>query len=147
MRYTLPEATIRVDESLFRSDDNLPVYDSEGNRGRLSLGLDLQHLSNIGYHLRLLPDQMLVLNTDEEDNTMFHGHVYATGSAEIRGSKGEITMDISGTTDEHSLFFMPLAASNTISRAEFVSFVEPEVDQKTDPVSYTHLTLPTMAVV
>lgn len=135
VRYTLPEATIRVDESLFRSDDNLPVYDSEGNRGRLSLGLDLQHLANIGYHLRLLPDQMLVLNTDEEDNTMFHGHVYATGSAEIRGSKGEITMDISGTTDEHSLFFMPLAASNTISRAEFVSFVEPEVDQKTDHIT------------
>lgn len=135
VRYTLPEATIRVDGSRFTTGKNLAIYDSEGNRGRFALSLDLQHLANIGYKLNLYPEQMLVLDTNSEDNSMFYGHVYATGEATVEGNKGGVTMTITGATDDHSRFYMPLAETNTIAKAEFITFVEPKAEQELDELA------------
>ncbi len=135
VNYSIPAAKISVKNSLFSTGNNVYAYDRDGNRGRFSLSLDLQHLSNIGYKLRLNPQQLLVLDTDVEDNSMFHGRVYATGTATIEGQKGEVNMTINGTTDDNSLFFMPLEQSINVAKADFVHYVQPKTEEVIDLIT------------
>ncbi|MDE7123485.1 MAG: translocation/assembly module TamB domain-containing protein, partial [Alistipes sp.] len=124
VRYTLPEAELAVAGNRFRAT-GATIYDPEGNSGRLDLDLDLKHLSNIGYELRVEPREMQVLNTTSADNDIFYGRVYATGVARIRGDKGAVRMDVSASTEGNSSFYMPLSGKSNISYADFVRFVEP----------------------
>ena len=122
--YSAPEAVLDVGGNRFRAV-NVPLYDPEGNRGRLDIDLDLQHLSNIAYDLRVAPDAMLVLNTTEADNDFFYGRVYASGLARIKGDKGQVNMEIAAATDDDSFFAMPLSNKSNISYADFVIFEKP----------------------
>lgn len=121
--YRSPRAKLYVDNNRFHSK-NVTIYDMEGNRGRLDIDLNLQHLSNISYDLIVRPDRMLVLNTTAEQNDFFFGHMYASGVARIRGEKGDVSMDIAASTDYNSSFSMPLSSKSNISYADFVVFRE-----------------------
>ncbi len=132
--YTLPRASVAVKNNRFTLA-GAPVYDPEGNRGRLDLDLDLQHLSNISYDVRVAPERMLVLNTTSADNDLFYGHVYASGTARISGVKGEVDMEIAASTDEGSTFSMPLSGKSNIAYADFVTFVQPDPTDSLDAVA------------
>lgn len=125
--YSMPAAVLKVRNNTFRAS-NVAVTDPLGNRGRLDLDLDLNHLSNIAYDLRVAPQQMLVLATDERDNDYFYGRVFATGTARISGDKGNVRMDIAAATGDGSTFFMPLSSKTNISYADFVVFEKPAAD-------------------
>lgn len=132
--YTMPEAVLDVKNNRFRAS-NVAVFDPDGNRGRFDIDLNLQHLSNIGYDVRVAPQQMLVLNTTEKDNDVFYGKVYASGTARIKGDKGLVNMDIAAMTDDNSTFFLPLSSRANISYADFVTFVEPRAADSTDYIA------------
>ena len=89
--------------------------------------------------MRVLPDRMLVLDTDEQDNDVFYGKVYATGSARISGDKRGVDMDISAATDDNSSFFMPLSGKSNISNADFVIFRKPQTIDTADRVAWKKL--------
>ena len=132
--YRMPKGRLRVSDNHFRAE-NVEILDPEGNRGTFALDLNLEHLQNIRYSVRLRPERMLVLNTTAEDNNLFYGRLYGTGDARITGGRGSVQMDISATTEDNSTFFMPLSDKTNISNAEFVTFVEPDPEDKSDPVA------------
>lgn len=132
--YTLSDALIEVRNNHFRAA-NIPIFDPEGNRGRFDIDLNLQHLSNIAYDVHVAPQQMLVLNTTAQDNDLFYGKVFATGTARISGDKGGVNMDISATTAGHSTFSMPLSGRANISNADFVVFEQPIEKDSLDNLS------------
>ena len=120
-RYRLSDADLRVEKNHIYAD-RVPIFDEENNRGTFTMNLSLEHLSNITYDIRLDIDRMLVLDTDAADNDLFYGRVYASGDATMRGDKRGIKMDIEATTEDNSVFFMPLAGKSDISYADFVKF-------------------------
>lgn len=122
--YHLPEAQIMVHGNRLQALD-VPFYDSEQNRGEMDFRLDLGHLSNISYSLEVTPQDMLVLNTTKEDNDLFYGKIYATGQARIAGDKMGVKMDINASTEDNSVFYMPLSGSSNVQKADFVTFVTP----------------------
>ncbi len=132
--YSMPRGEIRVQNNRFTAKD-VPIFDAEGNRGRFALDLNLQHLSNIAYEVRVAPERMLVLNTTQADNNLFYGRLYASGTARIAGDKGAVKMDIAARTEDNSFFFMPLSDKSTIANAEFVTFVQPSSVDSTDLVA------------
>ncbi len=132
--YTLPEAVLDVQGNRFRAS-NVAIFDPEGNRGSLDLDLNMQHLSNIAYDVRVAPERMLVLNTTAQHNDLFHGHVYASGVARITGDKGQVDMEIAASTEDHSTFSMPLSNKANISYADFVTFVQPDPTDSLDAVA------------
>ncbi len=136
--YRMPSAVLDVSGNRFRASD-VAVYDPEGNRGRFDFDLNLNHLSNISYDVRMAPRQMLVLDTDQRDNDFFYGRVYATGTARISGDKGNVDMDIVATSDDNSTFFMPLSNKSNISYADFVTFVQPVKADSVDRVAQRKL--------
>ena len=136
--YTMPEAVLAVHNNRFEATD-VPVFDPEGNRGLFDFEMNLQHLSNITYDVRLSPQQMLVLDTSIEDNDAFYGRVYASGSARITGRKGAVNMDITAATDGNSSFVMPLSSKSNISNADFVVFRKPAPTDTLDHVALKKL--------
>ena len=124
--YSMKQTDVEVKNNRFTSL-GVPVFDSEGNRGLLDFKLDLEHLSNINYQIKVKPEKMLVLNTGEHDNDAFYGKIYASGSALIQGEKGNVDMNISASSEGNSSFFMPLMSKSNVSSASFVRFKTPEV--------------------
>lgn len=132
--YSMPEVVLSVKNNRFKAS-NVAVFDPQGHRGRFDFDMSLQHLSNISYDVRVAPQQMLVLDTDADDNDAFYGKVYATGSARISGDKGAVKMDIAASTDGNSSFVLPLSSKSNISNADFVVFVQPEKTDTLDNVA------------
>ena len=77
---------------------------------------------------------MVVLNTTAHDNDLFYGKVYASGVATINGNKKGTTLDLVGTTEGKSQFFMPLSSKSDASNADFVVFEKQGV--KVDSMNY-----------
>ncbi len=131
VRYTVPHARVVVKDNKLIGT-NAPIIDPEGGRGTLNLTVDLQHLSNIAYDIKMLPQNMLVLNTTQKDNDLFYGKMYSTGVVDVTGNKRGVNMNITATTDANSEFFMPLSNKSTISSAQFIKFVSPTKVDTTD---------------
>ncbi len=127
VRYSVPKATVTVADNHFRAS-NVRVYDAEQNSGTLTMDLDLNHLSNIAYTMRVVPRNMLVLNTTAQDNDLFYGKVYGSGTATLTGDKSGNNMDIVATTAGASQFFMPLSGKSDVASADFVVFEQPGVE-------------------
>ena len=133
-RYFVPKARVNVvDNHLIAT--NARVYDAERNTGQLNMDVNLEHLSNIAYNMRLTPRNMIVLNTTAQENDYFYGKVYASGVATINGNKRGTTLDLVGTTGDNSKFYMPLSSKSDASIADFVTFVQPGM-QRSDTTNY-----------
>ena len=126
-RYSVPKATVTVANNHFLAN-NVRVYDSEQNSGTMNLDLNLNHLSNVAYSVRVVPRNMLVLNTTSQENDLFYGKVYASGTATISGDKSGNNMDIVATTAGASQFFMPLSSKSDATAVDYVVFEQPGVE-------------------
>lgn len=129
--YTMPRAVIEVKNNHLIAE-GVPLYDPEKNEGLFSIDLNLEHLSNIFYSVKVLPKELMVLNTTSKDNDLFYGRIFASGSATIAGSKGGVKMDIVATTEGDSEFYMPLSGQSNAKTADIVTFVTPEQIDTTD---------------
>ena len=129
--YTMPRTVIEVKNNHLIAE-GVPLYDPEKNEGLFSIDLNLEHLSNISYSVKVLPKELMVLNTTSKDNDLFYGRIFASGSATIAGSKGGVKMDIVATTEGDSEFYMPLSGQSNAKTADFVTFVTPEQIDTTD---------------
>ena len=129
--YRIPEVRLTVEDNLLKAS-RVPVCDTEGNWGELNFALDLAHLSNIGYTLDVALKKMLVLNTTSKDNDLFYGKIYASGQARIAGDKMGVKMDINASTENNSVFYMPLSGSSNVGKADFVIFESADKPDTTD---------------
>ena len=124
VRYSIPKGRVIVKDNHFIAN-SVRVYDPERNTGQFNMDLSLEHLSNIAFNMRLVPRNMLVMNTTLQDNDLFYGKIYASGVATINGSKKGTTLDLVGTTEGNSQFFMPLSGKSDAANADFVVFEQP----------------------
>ena len=132
-KYSVPQARVKVKDNHFLADSVI-VYDTEGNKGLFSMDLNLEHLKNISYDFKVVPNQMIVLNTTAQENDLFYGKMYASGVANISGNKKGTTINIVGTTEGDSKFYMPLSSKSDVSDADFVVFEKPGM--KLDTTNY-----------
>lgn len=133
-RYKAPTARFTVEDNHILAS-RIPLYDDVGNVGYLTLDVDLGNLSNVSYDITAEVNKMLVLNTTASDNDSFYGHLYATGEALIRGDRRGTSLDIDVTSADNSKFFLPLQRKEDVSYANFVKFVEPDVE-KVDTIDF-----------
>lgn len=128
VRYNAPYAELRVENNHIYAD-GVELFDPKGNKGLFNMDLDLNHLSNVTYDIAIDANKMLVLDTKSKDNDYFYGHVYATGSAEFKGDKRGLKMDIEATSNDNSHFYMPLSGKEDVSYADFVKFRTVEIQR------------------
>ncbi len=120
-RYSVPKATVKVENNRLMAD-NVEVFDRNGRKGSASFDVSLAHLSNIEYNVGLRVNNMEVLNTNDRDNPMFYGSIFATGTGSIRGDKAGVKLDFVARSDDNTKFYMPLTDNSDIQTADFVTF-------------------------
>ena len=125
--YSGQEFKVKVENNRLTAT-KVPMFDRHGHKGEMSIDVSLAHLSNIEYNIDVKANNMEVLNTNEEQNSMFYGNVFATGTGSVRGDKAGVKMDFVARSDNNTKFFMPLTDNSDISTADFVTFAKKEQD-------------------
>ncbi len=126
VRYCIPQAQVEVSNNRLLVN-GAQFFDLRNGSGDIDMDINLQHLSNIGYSLRVTPNNLMVLNTTEQDNEVFYGQLFASGLAQITGDKSGVRMNITASSDDNSHFYMPLSNKESVSMADFITFVQPTV--------------------
>ena len=104
--------------------DNVPVFDSEKNKGTLSGSVTHQRWKDFKYNIRLnTAEDMLVLNTRAQDNETFHGKVYGSGNVRISGDMNRVGFDIGLQNGNNSTLVIPLTGYSELTDNSFIHFV------------------------
>jgi hypothetical protein len=72
----------------------------------------------------------MFLNTLEKDNSSFFGTVFVSGGGNIKGSLEQLDLSLRIKTESGTRLFIPLNSSNTVSKVDYITFVEPIIDNE-----------------
>ena len=122
--YALTGGTIDVADNVMTLQP-AELTDPRGNRAGFDMKFDFRNLRNLAYDVHVRPQNTLVLQTTEQQNDLFYGTIFASGSATIQGNRNGVNMNIVATTADNSHFYMPLGNSADISAADFIVFEDP----------------------
>lgn len=98
------------------------LTDNEGNNASLEAYADISNFGNIRYSAKLVPDNIMAINTTAKDNQKFYGKVYVSGGINAHGSKQGIVVDVAINTRPNSALYIPLSDKSNISTAEWIVF-------------------------
>jgi hypothetical protein len=75
------------------------------------------------------PERLLVLNTPPDDEALYYGTAFISGSAEISGPIDELVIEVTATTEEGTTFKIPLSDAESIGDDSFIQFLSPKEKQ------------------
>ena len=131
VQYTV-DGPLHLDRSGLHFDD-MTIRDSSTGRGTLSGGIDLSDFRNIRMDTRIRLDNIECLNTSEQDNSSFYGHVFGSGRMNITGPFSDLLLDIDATTTKNGHFHIPLnSGAKGGALSDLLIFKEARVEY-TDP--------------
>ena len=87
------------------------------------------NFSNWSLDLTIDSDRLLVLNTIEQDESLYYGTAFIDGDIDISGPTDQLFIEANVGTSEGTIFKIPLNDSEILSESSYVSFLSP--DQKT----------------
>lgn len=102
---------------------NIEVYDTRGEKAIVSGSLNHNYFSDFTLDITLDATNFTLLDTREEDNSLYFGQAYGTGDVHITGSFELANIDINMKTEKGTRFFIPLTSGSEISESSFITFV------------------------
>ncbi|GEQ86314.1 DUF490 domain-containing protein [Patiriisocius marinistellae] len=75
------------------------------------------------------PERLLVLDTPPDEDELYYGTAFISGSAEIAGPIDELSIDVFATTEKGTSFKIPLSDTQSIGDDSFIKFLSPEEKQ------------------
>ena len=119
--YSLKNDTIHFvpNDIQFRS---MPITDRDGNTATLNGGIHHQWLSDFTFDIDVLTQNLLVYDFPTFDDSNICGTVHVTGSADLHGRPGEITINCDVTPQAGSTFAYNAANPNSVSKQEFITW-------------------------
>lgn len=100
------------------------LRDAKGNRGKATGYLAHDGFQDLKFNIQLLPQNMLVFNTNRKNNDLFHGTIYASGFGHIHGDTEQVNISLNGRTEPHSHFTFSLNSSATANDYQFITFTD-----------------------
>ncbi|AMR31452.1 hypothetical protein A0256_08460 [Mucilaginibacter sp. PAMC 26640] len=120
--YTV-QHTVSVDNSTITIKD-MVLKDFKGGTGTANGTVDLNNLSNPNIDITLEAKNLLALNTTFKDNHLYYGTAYGSGTFKFQGPVDNMKIDITASTQEGTIFNIPLNTSATAADYDFVRFVD-----------------------
>ncbi|WP_243878595.1 translocation/assembly module TamB domain-containing protein [Winogradskyella pelagia] len=105
---------VAMTDSKFFSQGYLNGFIEHNNFSDWTLGLDLQ------------TDRLLVLNTEETEESLYYGDGFVSGTAIISGPTDQLVIDVNGSTAQGTVFNIPLNDSESFGDNSFIKFLSPE---------------------
>lgn len=103
--------------------DYIPVKDQEGNEGRLIGTLFHENFKNLNYNFYVEMDRFLCLNTTLNDNSLFYGKAYGSGTVDVLGFDDQVQIEVTASTKPGTYIYLPLGGPTEVSLERFVTFI------------------------
>ena len=103
--------TILVDET-FKTEANLTGT------------IKHEHFRNWFLDMQLKTDNLLVLNTQEEEESLYYGTGFIKGQATIKGLTDKLLIDVNGKTNAGTKFIIPLSDVRSIDDSNLIHFID-----------------------
>lgn len=125
-----PNATVILEGQRF-TFDYFDITDTKHRtKGILGGYIAHQRFSDWEMGLELYAqDRLLVLDTEENEESLYYGTGFISGSATINGPTDELVIDVNATTERGTVFKIPLNDSESLGDNSFIHFLSPEEKQ------------------
>ncbi len=121
------QSTVLLNKQQF-DFDKVNITDTKYNtKGVLEGYIAHQRFSNWELGLALKADErLLVLDTEEDEESLYYGTGFISGDATISGPTDELIIDVNATTEKGTVFKIPLNDSESIGDNSYIHFLSPE---------------------
>jgi hypothetical protein len=117
-----------TDDVLFDSSairfSKVSLLDTLGNSCVVEGAILHERFKNIRLDLNAKFKNLLVLNTSENDNSLFYGTTFASGYFNVKGPLEEINVYVNAKNEKNSELFIPVNTAESLGGNEFVTFVK-----------------------
>ncbi len=103
--------------------NNMTLTDPNGRTGKFNGEIWHRNFINMNFDLYVHANNMLLLNTKEEDNPLYYGTVNATGDLAVTGTTFDLNLDINGKTESNTKFYIPISDNEESLDNKFIRFV------------------------
>lgn len=84
------------------------------------------NFSNWSLNLDLNSDRLLVLNTNESEDALYYGTAFVDGNINIKGPTDQLVIKAEVSTEEGTVFKIPLNDTEAFGDSSFIHFLSPE---------------------
>ena len=109
------------------------ISDRYGAEGNVSGGIRWRNFKDMEFGIHLNFNDILALDTREEDNSTFYGNISATGTMDITGPLSSLLLSADASTSKTGALHIPLGGSASATTSNLLTFKEPEKIIVTDP--------------
>ncbi len=106
---------INITDTKYMTKGVLGGYIRHHRFSKWELGLEL-----------LASDRLLVLDTQEDEESLYYGTGFISGEATIKGLTDELVIEVNATTEKGTVFKIPLNELETIGDNSYIHFLSPE---------------------
>ena len=119
--YTLNDE-LTVDKSVIKIN-KMTLKDIRGGEAVANGTVDLTNLSNPDIEIDVDAKNFMALNTTFKDNHLYYGTAYGTGKFSFKGPTDNMNITIKASTEDGTIFNIPLNTSSTANDYDFIRFV------------------------
>jgi hypothetical protein len=99
-------------------------------KGNLTGVLNHIKFDNWNLDLNINTSNLLVLDTEEEENSLYYGTGFLAGNASIEGPTDKLQIEVAGRTNKGTYFVIPISDVKTIESSQIVRFVNENKEQE-----------------
>src|SRR5699024_12549841 len=100
------------------------------SQGTLNATITHNNFKDINFDMSINANEMLVLDTSEEEDALYYGTAFISGLAYIHGHAKELVIDVSATTENNTNFTIPLSDVESIGEVYIIVFLSPVKKEK-----------------
>jgi hypothetical protein len=97
-----------------------------GTNGSLDGQITHKNFSDFNLDLVFNTNQLLVLNTQPDENNAYYGTAFATGLIKLKGAPDDLKVSANVATERNTNFNIPIGGATEVKRSGFVKFVSPQ---------------------
>jgi hypothetical protein len=113
---------LEVSNSIIKIN-KMVLKDIRGGTGEANGTVDLNNISNPTLDIKLEANNLMALNTTFKDNHLYYGTAYGSGTFGFSGPIDNMKIDIKASTEEGTVFNIPLNTSSTAADYDFIRWV------------------------
>ncbi len=104
--------------------DDIVLFDQYGNTGKIYGNLFHESFRNLTYDIDITTKELMVLNTNVNQNKYFYGKAFGTGYTSIYGSPNDVHLDINMKTTNGTVLYLPFDGYKEVDESDYIIFLK-----------------------
>ena len=104
--------------------DNIAILDTKYyTSGRLNGFVAHNYFTDWELGLKIATDNLLVLDKEQEEESLYYGKAFISGTAELLGQTSELLVKVNASTNKGTVFKIPISDSESVGDNSFIKTV------------------------